>query len=49
MNGFWIMCVAPFRSFTFFTESDYVSICAVVCVPFSMYIYALVLMCMCGG
>jgi hypothetical protein len=33
MNRFWIMCVAPFRSFTFFTESDYVSICAVMYIP----------------
>jgi hypothetical protein len=49
INRFWIMYVAPFRSFTFFTEPDYVSICAVMSIPFSMNIYALVLMCMRGG
>jgi hypothetical protein len=37
------------RSITFFTKSDYVSICAVMYIPFSINIYALVLMCMRGG
>jgi hypothetical protein len=51
MNRFRVMCVAPFHSFIFFTETDYVyvSICAVTYVPFSTYIYALILMCMRGG
>jgi hypothetical protein len=46
MNRFRVMCVAAFRSFIFFTETDYVSICTVTYVPFSMYIYVLVSMCM---
>jgi hypothetical protein len=49
MDGFRVMCVPPLHSFMSFTESKYVSICAFTYVPFSMYMYALVLMRMRDG
>jgi hypothetical protein len=53
MNKFWIMYVAPFCSFISLLLIIWcghgMSISAFMYIPFSMYIYALVLMCMHGG